>query len=90
MSIGVDDLLDPKQLVWRCRRGVRELDVLFARFLEEQYASLSQSQQADFQRLLEVQDPTIMDWLFAKEEPTDLGLANMIFQLRALSGLSKL
>ena len=81
-------MLDENQLVWRCRRGVRELDVIFGRFLKDQYASLEQTQQIDFQRLLEIQDPTIMDWLFAKEEPEDQGLAEIIVRLRTLSGLS--
>lgn len=82
-------MLDSNQLVWRCRRGVRELDVLFDRFLKERYASLSQLQQTNFQRLLEVQDPTIMDWLFLKVEPEDAGLAEIILQLRVMSDLSK-
>lgn len=81
-------MLDSKQLVWRCRRGIRELDVLFTQFLEELYPDLEESQQADFQRLLEVQDPTIMDWLFAKAEPADAGLMRTISLLRQLSGLS--
>ncbi len=87
-SADTTTLLDPKQLVWRCRRGIRELDVLFGRFLEEQYPSLELSQKADFQRLLEVQDPIIMDWLFAKADPSDLGLRETIVRLRELSGLA--
>ena len=83
-------MLEPQQLVWRCRRGVRELDVLFGRFLEQQYPLLEVSQQLNFQRLLEVQDPIIMDWLFAKAEPTDSGLTEIVTQLRMLSGLSKI
>jgi len=83
-------VLEPQQLVWRCRRGVRELDVLFGRFLEQQYPLLEVSKQLDFQRLLEVQDPIIMDWLFAKAEPSDQGLTDIITKLRTLSGLSKI
>ena len=73
------------QLVWRCRRGVRELDVLFTRFLELEYPSLAKAEQLHFQRLLEVQDPIIMDWLFAKSFAEDDGLQLIIGRLQALS-----
>lgn len=82
-------MLNEKQLVWRCRRGVRELDVLFTRFLASDYAQLSPVQQADFQRILEVQDPIIMDWLFGKYDSDDAGLQEIVEILKALSGLNK-
>lgn len=77
----------PKHLVWRCRRGVRELDVLFGRFLQEAYPLLSEKQAQDFERLLEVQDPTIMDWLFEKTICEDVDLAKLMTQLRIIAGL---
>lgn len=80
-------MMNQSQLVWRCRRGVRELDVLFTRFLESHYANLSEPQQATFQRLLEVQDPVIMDWLFGKYPADDEELMALIAQLQELSGL---
>ena len=80
-------MLNEKQLVWRCRRGVRELDVLFGRFLKSSYPDLDTRQQAAFERLLEVQDPVIMDWLFGKAIAEDVELAELIDILRVLSGL---
>jgi len=80
-------MLNEKQLVWRCRRGVRELDVLFDRFLKSDYPNLSDTEQADFQRLLEVQDPIIMDWLMGRYQAGDAGLDDMVEKLKALSGL---
>lgn len=77
-------MLNERQLVWRCRRGVRELDVLFTEFLNRDYKALSASQQLAFQQLLEVQDPTIMDWLFARTEP-DAELKEVVESLKKLS-----
>jgi len=77
--------MSQSQLEWRCRRGVRELDVLFTLFLQKEYGSLEESQRADFERLLEIQDPIIMDWLFAKASPEDDGLNAMIARLQKLS-----
>ncbi len=80
-------MLNEKQLVWRCRRGVRELDVLFGQFLQSDYPALSHSEKSDFQRLLEVQDPVIMDWLMGRYSPEDAGLDSIISKLKHLSGL---
>lgn len=78
-------MLNEKQLVWRCRRGVRELDVLLTQFLACGYHSLGCSERADFERLLEVQDPTIMDWLYARVAVEDEGLRFIVDQLKKLS-----
>jgi antitoxin CptB len=80
--------MDSKQLVWRCRRGVRELDVLFGRFLESGYPALDDQGKLNFERLLEVQDPQIMDWLFRREEPQDKAMLELINQLREVAGLN--
>ncbi|NNC99431.1 MAG: succinate dehydrogenase assembly factor 2 [Gammaproteobacteria bacterium] len=82
-------LLNAKQLVWRCRRGVRELDVLLGQFLETDYPSLPSQLQIAFQRLLELQDPLIMDWLFARSCPDDPDLLEIINRIRLNSGLEK-
>ena len=81
-------MLDSRQLVWRCRRGVRELDVLFTRFLESEYPNLELEEQQSFQALLEVQDPTIMDWLFGKAE-VDQALQSIIYRLQNHAGINK-
>ena len=82
-------MMNQSQLVWRCRRGVRELDVLFGRFLESDYPALSDDQKLIFQRLLEVQDPVIMDWLFGKYAPEDNDFKPLVARLQGLSGLLK-
>lgn len=79
--------LHAKQLVWRCRRGVRELDVIFGRFLEHNYGQKSDAEKAAFERLLEVQDPIIMDWLFGRSTSDDPEVAKLMAELRESSGL---
>jgi antitoxin CptB len=80
-------MMNAKQLVWRCRRGVRELDVLFGRFLETEYPQLSESQKMAFERMLEVQDPIIMDWLFSKSQSQDPEFEMLVQRLQLISGL---
>lgn len=80
-------IFNDSQLVWRCRRGIRELDVLLGRFLERDYHALQADEKLAFQRLLEVQDPVIMDWLFGKSESEDGEIQEIISRLQGLSGL---
>lgn len=62
---------DLHRLRWQCRRGLLELDLLFARFLEERYSELNSAQQGDFRRLLEFPDPTLLAWIQGQEQPPD-------------------
>ncbi len=55
-----------KKLRWRCRRGVRELDILMTRFLDETFDTLTSEQQEGFAVLLECQDPDVMDWVMGR------------------------
>lgn len=78
-------MMNRSQLEWRCRRGVRELDVLFTRFLKHEYDQLSEQKQLAFQALLAEQDPQIMDWLFDKSKPQSDELVTIVAELQALS-----
>ena len=79
-------MLKQQQLIWRCRRGVRELDVLLTRFVETEYPALSDADKANFEALLEIQDPVIMEWLFGKSTADEPGLNAIIQRLQQVSG----
>ncbi len=49
------------RLKWRCRRGMRELDVLLTRYLAERWPTASQAEQSAFEHFLELPDPEIYD-----------------------------
>ena len=66
------------RLRWRCRRGMRELDLLVTGWLDNCYAEASADQRAGFSRLLESPDPQLMAWLLGRERPADPVLAELI------------
>ena len=47
------------KLRWRCRRGMKELDLLTLSYLERHYPTASAAEQQAFADLLEVQDPLL-------------------------------
>ena len=74
------------KLRWRCRRGARELDTLLNRFLEDHYQSLSPDSQLAFCRLLECQDPDLLDWLMGRRtDYPDAGVGAIIEDLKRIN-----
>jgi len=72
---------DLARLRWRCRRGMRELDVLLQRYLEQRYASASQEEQQAFEALLELPDPELFAYVVNREQPSDPHLINVVARL---------
>jgi antitoxin CptB len=74
---------DLGRLRWRCRRGMRELDVLLERYVDERYACASSEHQAAFRALLEAPDPLIHAYCLGLEAPPTRILAALIGHITA-------
>jgi antitoxin CptB len=57
------------QLRWQCRRGMRELDVVLERYLQQRYASAPLAEQQAFESLLDLPDPQLFAYLMRRETP---------------------
>ena len=57
------------KLRWRCRRGMKELDVLLARYMDERFCGASDAEQAAFQHLLETQDTVLYGYCMGQVRP---------------------
>jgi len=66
------------KLLWRCRRGVKELDVLFTNFVESSYDGLTDAEKQAFDKLLELEDPDILGFMLYNEKPTDPDVASIV------------
>jgi antitoxin CptB len=66
--------LDPARLRWHCRRGLRELDVLLERFLQERWPAATAEERAGFAALLELPDPELAALCLGRVAPPS-GLA---------------
>ena len=70
------------RLRWRCRRGMKELDLLLLRYLEQEYPAAAPADRAAFTRILELQDPELFGYLVGRESPTDAGLRHVLARIR--------
>ena len=65
----VDDERDLRQVRWRSRRGMLELDLYLVPFAERRYAELTQTDRAAYRELLGREDWEILDWLRRESPP---------------------
>lgn len=61
--------LDKKCILWRCRRGTRELDVVLQGFVASHYDRLDTRVRHCLMELLNESDPDIMAWITGLREP---------------------
>jgi len=69
--------VDARRVLWRCRRGMKELDVLLERYAREQYESASMQERHAFVRLLDLPDPCLADYFFGHAIPAEPEIARL-------------
>ena len=73
---------DLSRLRWRCRRGIREMDLLLQHFLDTVYPTLSDHERRVFARLLDESDHDLLDWITGRWPVPVPDYASLISQLR--------
>lgn len=73
---------EERRLVWDCRRGLKELDVILGPFMDEHYRDLSATDKAIFVRLVACEDMDLFNWFMEQEKPADPELEHMIGLIR--------
>ncbi len=73
-----------KRVRWRSRRGMRELDRLFDRYLDREWAQSSDVQRGVFLQLLECEDDRLWRWFMGYEACPDAALQPLVEHIRTL------
>jgi antitoxin CptB len=69
------------RLRWRCRRGMRELDALLTRYLDQRYAAAASSERDAFARLLELPDPDLFGYLVGRTEAAEGPMRDVVARI---------
>jgi antitoxin CptB len=77
------DRLQHDRLKWKCRRGLLELDLVLARFLQGEATTLSQGDAAAFGELLDQPDNDLWDLVIGRSDRVDARLRGILARLRA-------
>jgi len=71
------------RLRWRCRRGIKELDVLLTRYVDEQFRDAPAADQEAFRGLLAGEDGAIYAYCFGQRRPPSPELSVLIERITA-------
>ena len=82
MIDAVSDEATIRRLEWRCRRGMKELDLLLLRFVRDHYARAGDDERAAFADFLELPDPDLVRYLIAADVPADPRFAALCRRMR--------
>lgn len=70
MKLKIDHNVNELQrLVWSCRRGMLELDIILSNFLHERYMCCNSEQKQAFNELLTYPDPELFTLLMGEALP---------------------
>lgn len=62
------------RLRWLCRRGMKELDLVMTKYLDNYYEKVSIEEQAEFRQLLDLQDPDLYALILGRKSVAAVGL----------------
>jgi antitoxin CptB len=71
------------RLAWRCRRGMKELDLLLTGYLRDHWTVAAAPEKAAFERILALPDPLLAAYLMQREAAPDPDLENLLAILRS-------
>jgi len=69
--------LDWRRMLWRCRRGMKELDIILERYARSAHGKAGPAERCAFAALLELPDPELAGYLFGHDTPRDAQLARL-------------
>jgi antitoxin CptB len=69
---------EESRLRWQCRRGMRELDELLLRYLENHYVDADAREKAAFSAVLDLADPELNAYLLQRQTPASESIARVI------------
>ena len=80
--MSVEPTLEQRKVIYRARRGLKELDIYFDPYVKHQYLTAPADEQALFEELVEQEDPDLLDWFMEVSEPPRPEMKTLIQKLK--------
>lgn len=74
--------LEERKVIYRARRGLKEIDVYFDPYVKQYYLAASAQEKALFKELVDQEDPDLLDWFMEVSEPPRPELRSFINKLK--------
>jgi antitoxin CptB len=75
---------ETRRLRWRCRRGMKELDVMLERFVQLALTGAGELERGALAELLALPDPVLAGYLLGGDTPAAPHLAQLVGRIRSL------
>jgi antitoxin CptB len=73
--------LQARAILWRCRRGMKELDVILERYATAVLAAAEEGERLLLARLLERSDPELAGYFLGGEVPPEPEMAALVMRI---------
>ncbi|WP_104471575.1 succinate dehydrogenase assembly factor 2 [Acinetobacter indicus] len=77
-----DISLEERKVIYRARRGLKEIDVYFDPYVKNYYLTADPEEKATFAALVEQEDPDLLDWFMEVSEPPHPEMRELIRKLK--------
>ena len=77
-----DISLEERKVIYRARRGLKEIDVYFDPYVKNYYLTADPEEKATFAALVEQEDPDLLDWSMEVSEPPRPEMRELIRKLK--------
>ncbi len=74
----MNESFNPNRVAWRSRRGMLELDLVLAPFVEHDFVGLKDEDKARYVAMLEEEDQDMFRWFLKAEAPSDPEIAKIV------------
>ena len=78
------DTRERDRLLWHCRRGLLELDLVLERFVSRHLNALDASQTEVFKELLAYEDNDLLDMVMGRADPVNAQLNGVLNMMRSV------
>jgi antitoxin CptB len=82
-EITADISLADRKVIYRARRGLKELDYYFDSYVREHFVQADAQEKTDFSTLIDQEDPDLLDW-FMNVTPPPSELVSIISRIKLL------
>ena len=76
------DTADINRMRWASRRGLLELDLFLAQFVDQRYGGLPADMKSMYRELLEAPDQDLLEWLMGRATPEPAYLSAVVDLIR--------
>jgi len=77
-----DISLEERKVIYRARRGLKEIDVYFDPYVKNYYLTADPEEKATFAALVEQEDPDLLEWFMEVSEPPRPEMRELIRKLK--------